>query len=178
MSFNTNIPQSSQGNRLSQENLNQSRQNMLSSAPASNENQTPSIDQTSRFQNLQPKQPPTMPWISLNRSQLNDGTPRVDTTAPQPVWDRSRRELRLGNKLIKRFKWPAENQERVLDAFEDNGWPTHISDPLEPHDSICPKRRLHDTIKCLNRKQINGLIKFRGDGTGLGVLLQIVTEGE
>jgi len=178
MSFNTNLPQSSQGNRLSQENLNQSRQNMLSSAPASNENQTPAIDQTSRFQSLQPKQPPTMPWISLNRSQLNDGTPRVDTTAPQPVWDRSRRELRLGNKLIKRFKWPAENQERVLDAFEDNGWPTHISDPLEPHDSICPKRRLHDTTKCLNRKQINGLIKFRGDGTGLGVLLQIVTEGE
>jgi hypothetical protein len=84
----------------------------------------------------------------------------------------------LGNKLIKRFKWPAENQERVLDEFEDNGWPSHISDPLEFHDRICPKRRLHDTIKCLNRKQINGLIKFCGDGTGMGVLLQIVTEAK
>ncbi|MCP4098959.1 MAG: hypothetical protein GY880_19175 [Planctomycetaceae bacterium] len=178
MSSYTNVPQSSQGNRLSQENLSQSSHITVNSPASSPEIQTPAIDQANRYQNLQPRQPRTMPWISLNRSQLNDGTPRVDTTAPQPVWDRARRELRLGNKLIKRFKWPAENQERVLDAFEDNGWPTHISDPLEAHDSICPKRRLHDTIKCLNRKQINGLIKFRGDGTGLGVLLQIVNEGE
>ncbi|MDA7924300.1 hypothetical protein N9B60_02775 [Mariniblastus sp.] len=178
MSIYANGPQSLQSNRLPKENLSQSAHNTMNSSTTSIENQTPAIDQASRYQNLQPEQPRTMPWISLNRSQSNDATQRINTTAPQPVWDRARRELRLGNKLIKRFKWPAENQERVLDAFEDNGWPTHISDPLEAHDSICPKRRLHDTIKCLNRKQINGLIKFRGDGTGLGVLLQIVTEGE
>lgn len=94
----------------------------------------------------------------------------------QPVWDRERRELRLGKTLVKRFKWPAENQERVLNAFQDNGWPKHIQDPLEQHPDICPKRRLHDTLKCLNRKQINAAIKFRGDGTGLGVLLEIVPE--
>ena len=178
MSIYANGPQSSQGNNLSQQNPNQSGHITMNSQPRSTENQAPAIDQASRYQNLQPEQPRTMPWISLNRSQSNDLAQRIDTTAPQPVWDRARRELRLGNKLIKRFKWPAENQERVLDAFEDNGWPTHIGDPLEAHDSICPKRRLHDTIKCLNRKQINGLIKFRGDGTGLGVLLQIATEGE
>jgi hypothetical protein len=178
MSTDTNGTQSFQGNRLPKENLNQSAHHTTNMATASSENQAPAIDQASRYQNLQPEQPLTMPWISLNRSQSNDASQRIDTTAPQPVWDRARRELRLGNKLIKRFKWPAENQERVLDEFEDNGWPSHISDPLEFHDRICPKRRLHDTIKCLNRKQINGLIKFRGDGTGLGVLLQIVTEAK
>ena len=90
----------------------------------------------------------------------------------QPLWDRDARELRVGDVVIKRFKWPAENQERVLDAFEDNGWPPRIENPLDQHPSICPKRRLHDTIKCLNRKQLNELIKFRGDGTGHGVLFE------
>ena len=91
----------------------------------------------------------------------------------KPVWDRERRELRLGEIVVKRFKWPAENQELVLNAFEDLGWPPRISNPLVAHPTICPKRRLHDTLKCLNRKQVNELVKFRGDGTGLGVLLEI-----
>jgi len=91
----------------------------------------------------------------------------------KPVWDRERRELRLGDIVVKRFKWPAENQELVLNAFEDLGWPSRIDDPLVAHPTICPKRRLHDTLKCLNRKQVNELVKFRGDGTGLGVLLEI-----
>ena len=89
------------------------------------------------------------------------------------IWDRTRRELRVGDRVVKRFKWPAENQERVLDAFQNEGWPLRIDDPLPPHPEICPKRRLHDTLKCLNRKQANELIKFRGDGTGLGVVLEI-----
>lgn len=92
---------------------------------------------------------------------------------PTPCWDREKRELRIGDVVVKRFKWPAENQEQVLDAFEEEGWPTRIDDPLVPHPKICPKRRLHDTLKCLNRKQLNDFIKFRGDGTGQGVLLEI-----
>lgn len=91
----------------------------------------------------------------------------------KPVWDRERRELRLGEFVVKRFRWPAVNQELVLNAFEDLGWPPRISNPLATHPNICPKTRLHDTLKCLNRKQVNELIKFRGDGTGLGVLLEI-----
>ena len=90
-----------------------------------------------------------------------------------PVWDKKRRELRLGDVIVKRFKWPATNQERILQAFQEEGWPVKIIDPLPPHPGICPKRRLHDTIKCLNRRQINGSLKFRGDGTGQGVLVEI-----
>ena len=29
---------------------------------------------------------------------------------PTPCWDRQRRELRMGDVLVKRFRWPAENQ--------------------------------------------------------------------
>ena len=91
----------------------------------------------------------------------------------KPVWDRERRELRLGEIVVKRFKWRAENQERILNAFEDLEWPPRIDDPLDAHPSICPKQRLHDTLKCLNRNQANELLKFRGDGTARGVLLEI-----
>ncbi|MCR4410894.1 MAG: hypothetical protein NUV77_00550 [Thermoguttaceae bacterium] len=87
----------------------------------------------------------------------------------RPVWDRDRQELRVGRVVVKQFKVPAANQERVLAAFEEEGWPIHIDDPLPPSPDQDPKRRLHDTINSLNRNQKCPLIRFVGDGTGQGV---------
>lgn len=86
-----------------------------------------------------------------------------------PKWDRDRQELRVGRRLVKQFKLPAANQERILAAFEEEGWPVHIDDPLPPHPEQDSKRRLHDTINSLNRNQRCPLIRFQGDGTGQGV---------
>ncbi len=99
----------------------------------------------------------------------------VSTTAVSPVWDDQRHELRVGQVLVKRFKWRATNQEAVLSAFEEDGWPARIDDPLPPIADTDPKRRLSDTIKCLNRKQQNALVRFSGDGTGEGVLWDLVS---
>jgi hypothetical protein len=87
-----------------------------------------------------------------------------------PRWDGERHELRWGAKLVKRFREPALNQELVLAAFEEEGWPPHIDDPLPSPRSCAAKERLHDTIKRLNRHQVNRLIRFRGDGSGSGVI--------
>lgn len=87
-----------------------------------------------------------------------------------PVWDDQRHELRLDGTLVKRFKWRAANQEAVLAAFQEEGWPPRIDDPLPPVAETDPKRRLSDAIKCLNRKQSNTLLRFSGDGTGEGIL--------
>ncbi|MGI9517145.1 MAG: hypothetical protein ACR2NP_08875 [Pirellulaceae bacterium] len=92
-----------------------------------------------------------------------------------PVWDDQRHELRVGQVLVKRFKWRASNQEAILSAFEEDGWPARIDDPLPPVPDTDPKRRLSDTIKCLNRKQQNSLVRFSGDGTGEGVLWDLVS---
>lgn len=97
---------------------------------------------------------------------------------PKPVWDYERRQLRLGSKLVKQFTWPSKNQEAVLARFQELGWPDRIGDPIKRHPTICPKQRLHDTIKCLNRKQVNKLIKFRGDGSGHGVRIEIREEDQ
>ncbi len=87
-----------------------------------------------------------------------------------PRWDEDCHELRWGAKLVKRFKEPALNQELILAAFEEDGWPRHLDDPLPNDDDIDPKQRLHDTIKRLNRHQVNRLILFRGNGSGTGVV--------
>jgi len=86
-----------------------------------------------------------------------------------PKWDRDRRELRLGARIIKVFKLPSPMQEAILVAFEEEHWPPRIDDPLPSHPELLPKRRLHDTIKSLNRNQKNSLIRFMGDGTGEGI---------
>jgi len=90
-----------------------------------------------------------------------------------PHWDAERRELKVNGTLVKHYKWAAENQQKVLCAFEEEGWPPRIDDPLSPHEELDSKRRLADTIKCLNRKQCNSIVHFRGDGTGEGIIWEL-----
>ena len=87
-----------------------------------------------------------------------------------PQWDCDRREIRLGSHVVKQFKLPSPNQETILMAFEEEGWPPRIDDPLPTQPHLDPKRRLHDTIRSLNRHQKHRLLRFKGDGTGEGVL--------
>jgi len=92
-----------------------------------------------------------------------------------PCWDIDRRELLIYGRVVKRFRWPAPNQETVLSVFSEENWPARIEDPLSQGQGLDPKRRLGDTIKCLNRNQQENLIRFRGDGTGEGVFWEILT---
>jgi hypothetical protein len=96
------------------------------------------------------------------------------TTAGAPKWNVETRVLSFAGKVVKRFKWHAVNQESILAAFEEEGWPPRIDDPLPPQPDQDAKRRLSDTIKCLNRKQQHPLVHFRGDGTGEGVVWEAV----
>lgn len=87
----------------------------------------------------------------------------------QPRWEAKQRRLYLGRVLVKQFRLVPENQGLVLSAFEEQGWPERIDDPLSQTTHVPPVVRLHDTIKCLNRGQGRPLLRFRGDGTGQGV---------
>ena len=90
-----------------------------------------------------------------------------------PEWDPVRRQLRLSSRVLKEFRQPAPNQITVLDAFQTASWPRRIDDPLPPffgNDQTAAKQRLHETIKNLNRALPRRTIRFRGDGSGRGVL--------
>ena len=94
----------------------------------------------------------------------------------RPHYDRELRVLSLGGKVVKRFREPAANQELVLAAFEELGWPERIDDPIPPHDGVDPRECLHSTIERLNRNQFCNGIKFSGDGTGKGVSWEATAE--
>lgn len=104
-------------------------------------------------------------------------TLRTKPQALRPIWDPERRELRVGEMVVKRFRQPAQNQELILTVFEEDGWPERIDDPLPPDPVRDPKERLHDVIKKLNRAQDVALIRFHGDGTGTGVLWELLGSG-
>lgn len=83
----------------------------------------------------------------------------------KPRWDKETHELRFKGQLIRRVRPIADNVIRVLDTFEDDGWPRRIDDPLDPSPET---RRISETLRTLN----DGLkmIRFRADGTGEGII--------
>jgi hypothetical protein len=91
-----------------------------------------------------------------------------------PRWDAEDRTLYLGRRVVKEYRVPSPNQEAVLAAFQEEGWPHYVDDPLSPVGDQSPKQRLRDTIRCLNANQANNLIRFRGDGTGERIRWELV----
>jgi len=86
-----------------------------------------------------------------------------------PVWDAARRELRLGQVVLKRFRQPAKNQEAILAAFQEDGWPIRIDSPIRNGNDANAPERVHNAVKRLNR-QIRRFIRFESDGNGEGVM--------
>ena len=100
----------------------------------------------------------------LDRTQPEEHRP----ISPIPCWNLHRKELWVSECLVKRFRVHSPNQVSVLEAFQEEGWPERIFDPLQPG-------RLAETIKSLNRHQKVPLIRFSGDGTGQGVLWEPIS---
>ena len=93
-----------------------------------------------------------------------------DVNAPAvPHWNPALRVLTWQGRVVKQYRQPAPNQEVILAAFQEDGWPPRIDDPLPLKPEIDPKQHLRDTIKNINRNQSRRLILFQGDGTGCGV---------
>jgi hypothetical protein len=103
------------------------------------------------------------------RLDIARGLGIASVLSPSPTWDCARHQLCAGQAIVKEYKLPSPNQETILATFHEEGWPPRIDDPLPRHPDLDPKRRLHDTIKSLNRNQRRRLIRFMGDGTGEGV---------
>ena len=94
----------------------------------------------------------------------------------RPHWNPVTRVLSLGDRIVKQFRVPAHNQEAVLSAFQEEGWPHRIDDPLPYRAGVRAKYRLHFTIGRLNQSEKDRLIRFFGDGTGEGVCWRLVED--
>jgi len=96
------------------------------------------------------------------------------TAACKPCWNSRRRELCLGDTVVKHFRVPAATQQLILRVFEEECWPEHIDDPLPSSVDIDPHTRLHDAIHRLNGHQTNRLLRFKGNGNGTGVRWELL----
>ncbi len=109
---------------------------------------------------------------SLPEEMQRAGEPPILAGTPlgavHPQWNKDRRELRLQDRICKRFQNKAPNQWAILDAFHEEGWPDRIDDPLPTTQGVDAKRRLNKTINALNDRLEH--IRFRGDATGEGVI--------
>lgn len=105
---------------------------------------------------------------SIHGSAVQPTEPET-VLAAVPHWDPTSRELRWRNYLILHFKLPSPNQETILTAFEEEGWPPCIGDPLYPQSSQQPTERLHQALTRLNHHQIHRLICFRRADNGSGI---------
>jgi len=106
-------------------------------------------------------------------SQLPLDAPTDSSVIPR--WDRNSRCLYVSDHVVKQFHVPAGNQDLVLAAFQEEGWPPSIDDPLPPSTEIDSKRRLHDTIRRLNNHQHRRLLHFSGNGNGRAICWRIAT---
>jgi hypothetical protein len=109
------------------------------------------------------------------RPRLAEGLKKDEAEGSlRPRWDARLRRLCWNGILVKHFKVPAGSQELILAAFEEEGWPPHIDDPLPPSNNLDPKVRLRYCIKSLNRNQRNELLRFEGDGYTRGVVWRLL----
>jgi len=115
------------------------------------------------------------PKLAEDHQQLPDRKASGERLVPR--WDQERRELRFNGTVVKQYFYASPNQEILLAAFQEEGWPRRIDDPLHPIAERDSRERLRNAIKGLNRGQARPLILFSGDGTGCGVLWQLRSPG-
>jgi hypothetical protein len=108
-----------------------------------------------------------------DRPTADHERPATIPVALRPCWNSSRRELSLRGVVVKRYRVPAHNQELILSAFEEDGWPEYMDDPLPVRHDIDPRIRLHDAIHRLNGRQTHRLVRFKGNGSGTGLLWEL-----
>ena len=85
----------------------------------------------------------------------------------RPSWVQQSRHLTFASEVILRLKHDAPNMELILVAFEEEGWPERIDDPLPATNGINRKQHLRDTLRNLNRR--TSRVRFHSDGTGQGI---------
>lgn len=97
----------------------------------------------------------TISAFSLVAEYCNDQSSRVTA---KPRYDVATHSLCLGDVSVKRFRQSAPNQQLVLLAFEEQGWPGVIDDPIPHRFGTCPRERVANAIRRLNRSQLGDIV--------------------
>jgi dissimilatory sulfite reductase (desulfoviridin) alpha/beta subunit len=77
-----------------------------------------------------------------------------------PKWNAGDHTLFWRGRVVKHFSHEAQDQEKILEAFEKGGW----QDFVETADLQISKSKLWATIKNLNQS-LKGFLHFRREGS-------------
>jgi hypothetical protein len=89
--------------------------------------------------------------IALEPTRTGSGQRRE-----KPWWRRSVLQLHAEGRLVRDVARQAKHMIKILDAFEEDGWPRKIDDPLPKGPNVL---RLQDAVEQLNKGQTT--IRFR-----------------
>jgi hypothetical protein len=108
-------------------------------------------------------------YLGIDPSLAQGGAEQQLGSAPaphsdRPVWDATVRVLRFRGEVCKQYKRPAPDQEKILEAFQEDGWPDGIDDPLTPG-------KLATTVELLNKRLRH--IRFCLNGNCAGVVWRV-----
>ncbi len=98
------------------------------------------------------------------------GESKTSSVRVLPSWNRDTGELQFGGQFVRRIarRMLAANIVLILDAFQKQGWPDRIDDPLPNGPD---KQRLREAVRTLNKRL--KVIRFRADGTGCGIVWEV-----
>ncbi|MGO9107942.1 MAG: hypothetical protein ACLP9L_01805 [Thermoguttaceae bacterium] len=89
-----------------------------------------------------------------------------------PVFKRETRVLRFRGAMVKRFSPQARNQIAILVAFQNQGWPRWIENPLGNRKECGSEKPLKNAVYRLNLACKSRLIRFACDGDRAGWVRQ------
>jgi hypothetical protein len=85
-----------------------------------------------------------------------------------------RRELFVGDRLVKRLPASARNQAAILEGFQTVSWQTRIANPLPAANSRRRAQQLRDTVHDLNAGQKPRRLRFHSDEKGRSIWWEFI----
>lgn len=108
--------------------------------------------------------------VGRHRRLLRQLGELAEDEAPRPRWDREAGRLFYRGDSIRSVSARGTNIRPILDAFQEEGWPARINNPLPGGED---SKKLRETLDSL-REGLSG-IDFFADGTAAGILWQAKT---
>ncbi len=99
---------------------------------------------------------------------------RFSTGHALPHWNAEANDLDCFGRIVK-LRFDAANLRAVLDAFEAQGWPQRIANPLHADNGVPGKRKLQQAAKSLNHRLRGTGLRLRMDGVAMGVCWELYT---
>jgi hypothetical protein len=93
-----------------------------------------------------------------------------------PYWDSLNRKLYFRGELVKAFTSPADHQEAILAAFQAQGWPPSIPNPLAGDTEAQRHLRQERAVRRLKGNQHARLLDFHVRAGGKNVTWEVILE--